>query len=302
MTKSIEDHNNGGLDPRATKLIDKHLKARVIQAFIVVGIVNVGVLFGIYTFVSEKAAEIAVKKAITSTESQLQGLTKQFDQLSKRTTDGFANALMSLGEAKARVDEIDRDVLSLSKLDLKHVNEVTKLLNRSSDDIRNVIESNKVLGKIEKIKSGLSDEVSNLRKIVQDSRQTIDDEISKNSNLMVMMRDYNSITKSAGTTVYSVGEVLIETGKIFFPRGSHISYTKFRAEFKDDPTIVVTTESDSKYDYGYAIIGDISVSGFQSTLSDKISKNGNPMTKTGGIANYIAIGQLQKKGSVTSEK
>lgn len=152
------------LNPQAKRFLDKHLKSRVIQAFAFLGIVNIGALVGIYTVVADTAARLAAEQAIDSTEAQLQGLTKQFDQLSTRTTDGFASALLSLGEAKAKVDAINRDVLGLKELELKQVKEVTDLLNKSSSELVSLIESTKALNEIKAIEASLNRDIANTNK------------------------------------------------------------------------------------------------------------------------------------------
>jgi hypothetical protein len=236
----LESNNKMELNSKFTKLIDQHLKSRLIQAFLFLGIVNAGALYGIYTFVSEKAAELAVKKAISSTENKLNGLTEQFQQLSSRTTNGFADALMSIGEAKAKVDAINQDVLGLKSLKLKQVKEVTSLLNKSSAEIINVIESTKVLKDTKEITGTIEAKILALEAELNSYKTVSDKEISNNSELISDLVSRVSITTKNGSTLYKVGDILIETGTIFFSKISHVNQIKFNAEFESAPTVVAT--------------------------------------------------------------
>ncbi len=291
----LEPKYNMELNPKLTKSIDDYLRAKMIQAFIFLVFINAGVLYSIYTFVSDKVAEAAVKKAITSTESQMKGLSKQFEQLSSRTTDGFANALMSLGDARAKVDAINQDVLGLKNLDLKQVKDVTTLLNNSSDEIVSLIESTKALKETDRLRADVEVKTLALAAVFERYEKSIDKKVSTNSKLISELNGRISIASKNGSTVYKLGHILIETGTIPFPQVSHISQVKFSAEFEDAPEIVATGESDINFDYGYPLLSDITKTGFTCSLLDKVANNSKVLPKKGGKVVFIAIGRVKRK-------
>lgn len=138
---SVEKKEPERLTPEAKKFIDLYLKSKLIRIAVVLGIVNIGALLGIYSAVVDTVAKNAAESAIKSTENKLKGLTKQFDQLSNRTTNGLATVLVSVGEAKAKTEAINQDILYLKGLDLKNVSQVAELLENSIDEIKSLVES-----------------------------------------------------------------------------------------------------------------------------------------------------------------
>ena len=140
MDKNKEDK----LTIEAKKHIDKYLYSRLFAIAAFLFVANAGLLYGIYTKVAESAASNAADKAIISTEKKLASLSEQFNQLAALTTNGLAEALMSVGEAKAKTEAINQDILGLKNLDLNKVKKVTELLNKSTNEIKTLINSARI--------------------------------------------------------------------------------------------------------------------------------------------------------------
>jgi len=121
----------------------------------------------------------------------------------------------------------------------------------------------------------------------------INSKISSNSLLISNLDDHISVTNKNGSTIYKLGEVLIETGTIEFPVKTYISQVKLTAEFENAPTIIATGEFDNQFDYGYPLVGDFTTTGFTCSLLDKVVNNNKVLAKKGGRVLYVAIGKVK---------
>lgn len=285
----------------AKHAIDSYLSNRVVKAFAFLGIVNVSALIGLYFTVVDKVAETAAKKAITATEQKIAGATKQLDVLSSKTIDGLAVALQSVGEAKSKAKEINRDILDLQDLDLEKVGKVVDLLNKSADEIKALVNAADAFEEADKkLSDALPQVADNKERLhrLESKLNDLDQGLAGYATAKDLDKSINgavAFVEKGDVSTLRLSEVFIEFGQAVTPMeksGVDEAIMYFKNTFDSVPNVVATTYGNDKSKNGYPVIYDITKKSFKVLVKDQTGAN-TTRYKFNTRFNYIAIGKAK---------